>query len=131
MGETNREGCVRTADSREGGDGGENSTRVTPKWCKCNFSEDRVQMKQVKKKCCGQHVRISLNNDFVTVHLDTEVVRIAVNNRSGVTTRPPDHNNKTLRHAAYKQFVLWYHGYLSRNHRVVIPSCVVWHIRRE
>ena len=40
-----------------------------------------------------------------------------------------DDINKGKRHTAYKQFILWQHGYLGSGIRVVVPSCCVWKIR--
>lgn len=42
--------------------------------------------------------------------------------------RIEDHN-KTMRHAAYRNFVLWRHGRLGAGVRKVIPTCCVLAIR--
>lgn len=37
--------------------------------------------------------------------------------------------NKKMRHSAYRQFIRWTYGYCGQHVRVIIPSCVVSHIR--
>ena len=38
-------------------------------------------------------------------------------------------SNRSLRYAAYKQFVWWVFKYLGKGNRRVLPSCVLWKIR--
>ena len=42
---------------------------------------------------------------------------------------PHTNNNKTMRHSAYRQYILYNHGYLGSGRRVPIPSCCTWRIR--
>ena len=59
--------------------------------------------------------------------LNMNVLSIAVVNRSDVfTTDDPDYSPSGYRKAAYRQWVLWIHGYLGRAN---IPSCVVWAVQ--
>ena len=39
--------------------------------------------------------------------------------------------NRSYRFAAYKQYVMWVYGWLGKKKRIVIPSCVVWNIRKK
>jgi hypothetical protein len=59
------------------------------------------------------------------------VVRTATNAGADVQARLPAHNNRGHRHTSYRQFVMWEHGHLGKNNRVVIPCCVVQLIRNK
>ena len=73
------------------------------------------------------------------VVLDSAVLAIARNFRNDVYTLPQEEEeeeeeeeadeNKAMRHAAYRQFVLWQFGKLGTGDRSVIPSCCIWKIR--
>lgn len=38
-------------------------------------------------------------------------------------------SNRSLRYAAYEQFIWWVFNYLGKRNRRVIPSCALWKIR--
>ena len=41
-----------------------------------------------------------------------------------------DLQNRSLRFAAYKQFIWWIFQHLGKGNRRVLPPCVVWSIRK-
>ena len=66
--------------------------------------------------------------------LELMVLRLARNYRNDMQALPreedPDGDeHRAMRHAAYRQFVLWQSGYLGKGDRRVIPSCCTWKIR--
>ena len=63
--------------------------------------------------------------DFDLVVLDEVVLLVAQRYRKDVLAAGHDDDfNRGKRHAAYRQFILWNHGYLGAGN-----SCCVWKIR--
>ena len=68
--------------------------------------------------------------DFDLVVLDEVVLRVAQRYRQDVLAAGhADDFNRVKRHAAYRQFILWNHGYLGAGNIRAIHSCCVWNIR--
>ena len=100
-----------------------------PIWCICGKCREMPGSKE--RKCCKRNRCISLENNFYDICLNGLILEVAVNSRSDIRVEVPRKDTKSLRHAAYRQFVMWRHGPLGAGNRVVIPSCCVWAIRQK
>uniref|UniRef100_A0A8C5GNW0 P2X purinoreceptor 7 intracellular domain-containing protein n=1 Tax=Gouania willdenowi TaxID=441366 RepID=A0A8C5GNW0_GOUWI len=102
-------------------------------WCVCNNCRDMPT--DVECKCCGQQPEacISILPHMAAYILQEGHLRLASriwNDVRGLDDLPNrGESSKQLRHAAYRQYVMWQYGALGRGNRVVFPSCVVWRIR--
>ena len=85
----------------------------------------------VDNVCCRQRPCITSTEYFDSVVMDNHVLSVAIVNRSEVFADEADYSPASYRKAAYRQWVLWQHGYLGRSNRRVIPSCVVWQVRNK
>lgn len=102
-------------------------------WCVC--SNCREMPTDIERLCCGQPPDQCLSRvphmDYYI--LDEGVLRLA---RAAWTdifavdeAQEPGEEQRSYRHAAYRQFVLWQHGRFGEGNRRVIPSCCVWRVR--
>ena len=98
-------------------------------WCICNHC--RPMEHAVENICCRQRNCITLSTTFDGVVLDRSVLSVAIISRSDLFADDPDYSPASYRKAAYRQFIMWYHGHLGRGNRRVVPSCVVWRVRDE
>lgn len=98
-------------------------------WCICHkclamdTSEENV--------CCRKTPCVTEMGWFDSVVLNRDVLSLAIEARSDIYADTPVYTPASYRKAAYHQYILWQHGYMGRNNRRVIPSCVVWCIRRK
>lgn len=102
---------------------------VVPNWCQCSHCREMPPGEQL---CCNQNPQNCYSRlpDFSTVVLDELVLEVAMRYRDDILRQPADADyNRSHRHAAYRQFILWIHGYLGAGNRRVIPSCCLWRIR--
>jgi hypothetical protein len=59
--------------------------------------------------------------------LDELVLEVAARHRDDVLAQPPDQDyNRGRTHTAYRQYILWRHGYLGAGNRRVVLSCLVF-----
>ena len=98
-------------------------------WCICDHC--RPMEHAVENICCRQRNCITLSATYAGVALDRSVLSVAIISRSDVFADDPDYSPASYRKAAYRQFIMWYHGHLGRGNRRVVPSCVVWRVRDE
>ena len=97
------------------------------RWCICGRC--RHMPLEVEKVCCRQRACVTREEFFRSAVIDMSVLSIAIVNRSEVFADDPEYTPSSYRKAAYRQWILWQHGYLGRANRRVVPSCVVWTVR--
>jgi hypothetical protein len=117
--------------SQNGGTQDSQTPNSRSSWCICGHCVEDGRMRDCERKCCRERRCISQQERCQLIVTDNDVIRTAANAHSDVTARRPSHDNRNLRHTAYRQYVMWQHGHLGKNNRVVIPCCVVWMIRRK
>ena len=102
----------------------------SPPWCKCGNC--RPMRLPVEDKCCAT-VRdarcVASTGLFRQLVLNGNVLRLAIATRNDIGAYDEGGENKSMRHAAYRQFILWRHGRLGHGNRRVVPSCCVLSIR--
>lgn len=104
----------------------------TPPWCNCGKCCPMPTPEE--ELCCrrrpGNCITVTAANVFATAILDRTVLDVAIRNRNDLFVLNDLPTNSHLRNAAYRQYVLWKFGHLGAGNRVVVPSCVVWEVRR-
>ena len=125
----NSKGGVQLAKALIGGDPNNPQSPPPPSnndlpWCKCG--KCLPMPLPVENLCCRQRPCVTTSDSFEAAVLDNHILSIAIVSRSGTFADDSDYSPASYRKAAYRQWVMWQHGYLGRANRRVIPSCVVW-----
>lgn len=100
---------------------------LIPPWCIC--TKCREMDTPTENVCCGRRSCVTDYEHFFSICVDHHVLTVAILNRADIRADPIDYSPLSYRKAAYRQFILWTHGYLGRGNRRVVPSCVVLAIR--
>ena len=87
--------------------------------------EEQLCCRRAVGRCLLQTAEGELND----VVFRRNVLLVAIHHMNDLFAYNEQPGNDNLRHAAYRQFVLWRFGHLGSGNRVVIPSCVVWEVR--
>ena len=112
-------------------------------WCHCH--ECQKEEREIDCLCCQEVAALNSkfdaenincvvqSSEFATLCLDKTVLN---NVLTGLHVSRGDFlednsTNRSLRFAAYKQFVWWIFKSLGKGNRRVIPSCVIWKIRNN
>jgi len=102
---------------------------VAPEWCKCLKCQPMPQ--EIENICCRQKNCVTKSTRFQKLCLDPEVLELCIKNRADIRNYREDNSTRSLRKAAYRQYILDRYGRLGKGNRKVAPSCVVLQIRHR
>ena len=112
-------------DEDQDPDGNGNNSQLP--WCVCGRCRRIPQ--EIENRCCRKRPCITTEDFFQSAVLDMSVLSIAIMNRSDVFADDPEYTPASYRKAAYRQWILWQHGYLGKTNRRVVPSYIAWVVR--
>lgn len=99
-------------------------------FCDCGYCRE---MPTDKERVCCKERRLcrSTTLAFQNICLDSDNLATVIRSLADTYVFTPTYDNRAMRHAAYRQYVMWIHGHLGKGNRKVIPSCCVWKIRKH
>ncbi|XP_060567955.1 P2X purinoceptor 7-like [Ruditapes philippinarum] len=103
-----------------------------PHWCICGRC--REMPTDSSRVCCGMRPELchSIMPEMDLTITDPGVLQLQQLYRNDVFARLAvleEDVNASMRHAAYRQYVLFHHGKLGQGERRPVPSCATWVIR--
>ena len=108
---------------------GQEHAHNAPAYCTCGNC--RVMPTTKEQVCCkDKKLCKAKSNTFYNICLESDNLATAIRNMADTYIFTPTYDNRSMRHAAYRQYIMWQHGHLGKGHRKVIPSCCVWEIRK-
>ena len=96
-------------------------------WCKCGKCRHMENL--VERVCCKMRPCITTTDALHDTCLNRNVLSVCILDRSDFYGDVVDFSPASFRRAAYRQYIMFSHGYLGRGNRKVAPSCMVWKIR--
>lgn len=104
--------------------------RIQVPFCVCSFCQE---MPTDKERVCYREKRLCRSRSlaFQNICLDSDNLVTAIRSLADTYVFTPVYDNRAMRHAAYRQYVMWIHGHLGKGNRKVIPSCCVWKIKKH
>ena len=98
-----------------------------PEWCKCG--KCRSMENPVEHVCCKMRPCTTTTDVFHDICLNRHVLSVCIIDRADFFGDDVEFSPANYRKAAYRQYIMYSHGYLGRGNRKVAPACVVWKIR--
>ena len=105
-------------------------TQPSVPFCVC---QNCREMPTDKERVCCKERRLCRSKTlaFQNICLDSDNLATVIRSLADTYVFTPTYDNRAMRHAAYRQYVMWIHGHLGKGNRKVIPSCCVWKIRKH
>ena len=106
------------------------TSEIPVPFCVCGYCREMPSDKE--RVCCKQRrLCRSRTLAFQNICLDSDNLATAIRSLADTYVFTLTYDYRAMRHAAYRQYIMWIHGYLGKGHRKVIPSCYVCKIRKH